>query len=136
MNTKMHVVEIHEEFEALRDDWNALYEANITNSQRGGNAVYALYEDRVDDKQLTVNTIFNTEINENILFNASVNYKRLKSENFAQVIDLLGATTYLDVDAFASDPDAFQNDLLNPNRVVGEGDKFKYNYKLFKRYCS
>ena len=112
-------------------DWNALYEANITNAQRGGNAVYALYEDRVDDKQLTVNTIFNTEINENILFNASVNYKRLKSENFAQVVDLLGATTYLDVDAFASDPDAFQNDLLNPNRVVGEGDKFKYNYNLF-----
>ncbi len=112
-------------------DWDALYQANITNAQNGGNAIYALYEDRSDDKQLTVNTIFNTELNENIILNAALNYKSLKSENFAEIIDLLGATTYLDVDAFATDIDEAQNDLLNPNRLVGEGDRFAYNFNLF-----
>jgi Carboxypeptidase regulatory-like domain len=117
-------------------DWNRMYEANTSNTRRGGNAVYALYEDRVDDTQTTINSILTTEFNENIVFNASINYKRLKSENFAQVIDLLGANSYLDVDAFASNPNAVQNDLLNPNRIVAEGDQFKYNYNLFANIVS
>lgn len=112
-------------------DWNAMYDANISNTQRGGNAVYALYEDRADDTQTTINSIFSTEFNENIIFNAALNYRHLKSENFAEVIDLLGANGYLDVDSFADNPDDVQNDLLNPNRIVGVGDTFKYNYNLF-----
>ena len=117
-------------------DWNQMYEANISNTQRGGNAVYALYEDRVDDQQTTINSILNTEISDNILLNASLNYRYLKSENFAQVIDLLGASGYLDVDAFADNPKDIQNDILNPNRIVKEGDQFKYNYNLFASIVS
>ena len=56
-----------------------------------------------------------------------MNYKRLKSHNFAEIIDMLGSTTgYLNVDSF----DQFQFDLQNPNQVVGEGDTFRYNYNL------
>ena len=112
-------------------DWNAMYSANIGNAKNGGNAIYALYEDRVDDTQITVNSILNEEINDNVLLNFGIHYKALKSENFAQVIDLLGASTYLDVDGFATDANEAQNDLLNPNRIVGDGDKFKYHYNLF-----
>jgi len=112
-------------------DWNRLYEANISNAQNGGNAIYALYEDRADDDQITINSILSKEINENILFNAAINYKHLKSSNFAEIIDLLGASSYLDVDAFATEINEAQNDLLNPNRIVGVGDKFKYNFNLF-----
>jgi hypothetical protein len=117
-------------------DWNALYVANISNAQAGGNAVYALYEDRVDDNQFTFNTILNTELNDYTVFNASVNYQRLKSENFAQVLDLFGAKTYLDIDQFATDIDEAQNDLLHPNRLVEEGDTFKYNYNLYASVLS
>lgn len=117
-------------------DWNRMYQANISNAQNGGNAIYALYEDRVDDKQLTLNTILSSEINENVLINASINYKQLKSENFAEVIDLLGASTYLDIDGFATEINEAQNDLLNPNRLVKEGDKFKYNYNLLANVFS
>ena len=92
------------------------------------NAAYVLYEDRNDDKQFTVNSIFSTEINENILLNASVNYKKLKSENFGEIIDLLGSNVgALNVDSF----DGFQYDNQNPDRIVGEGDKFRYNYNLY-----
>ena len=112
-------------------DWNALYQANISNSQNGGNATYALYEDRVDDTQFTINSIFNTELNDDVVLNAAVNYQNLKSENFAEVIDLLGAETYLDIDQFATDINEAQNDLQNPNRLVSEGDKFKYNYNFY-----
>ncbi|SFC96334.1 TonB-dependent Receptor Plug Domain [Algibacter lectus] len=112
-------------------DWNAMYSTNIVNAKNGGNATYALYEDRVDDKQLTVNSILNKEINDHVNFNAGINFKSLISENFAQVLDLLGAETYLDIDGFATNINEAQNDLLNPNRIVGVGDKFKYDYNIF-----
>ncbi len=112
-------------------DWNAMYTANSINTKNGGNAIYALYEDRVDDKQLTINSILNTEINANIILNGGIHYKRLNSNNFANVLDLLGASTYLDIDGFASTINEAQNDLLNPNRIVTKGDKFKYHYKIF-----
>ncbi len=112
-------------------DWNSLYEANVSSAQNGGNAVYALYEDRVDDTQFTFNSILNTALNDNVILNAGITIQTLKSENFAEVLDLLGATTYLDIDQFAEDVNEAQNDLQNPNRLVGEGDTFKYNYNLF-----
>ncbi len=106
-------------------DWASLYRTNMENI--GAYSTYALYEDRNDDKQLTVNSILTSEINENIILNASVNYRKLKSENFAEILDLLGGSGFLNVDSF----DGFQFDLQNPNRVALEGDKFKYNYNLF-----
>jgi len=104
-------------------DWDAMYLANSINP---GNAVYALYEDRNDDKQWSFNSILNTELAENITLNAAVNYKVLESHNYAKVLDLLGGTSYLDIDYF----DVIDNNTLTPNRTVGEGDTFKYNYNL------
>jgi hypothetical protein len=108
-------------------DWNRIYDANITNADNGLNAAYALYEDRSDDTQFTANTILSTELTDNITLNGSLNYRNLKSENFAEVLDLFGGSGYLNVDSF----DGFQFDLQNPDRIVGEGDTFKYNYNLF-----
>ncbi len=113
-------------------DWNQMYEANIANAQQGKNATYMLYEDRVDDKQLTLNTILNGELNEHVLFDVSLTYKKLKSENFAEVIDLLGGTGFLNVDSF----DGTQFDLNNPNAIAGIGDKYAYNYNMFANVIS
>ncbi|MEO9572320.1 MAG: carboxypeptidase-like regulatory domain-containing protein [Polaribacter sp.] len=111
-------------------DWNSLYNANL-NPYNQGNSSYVLYEDRNDDTQFTVNSILDKEISENITLNARVQYTRLKSRNFAEVIDLLGGTGYLDADSFADSFDEKQNDLLNPLNVVGVGEKFKYNFNLY-----
>lgn len=109
-------------------DWNRIIDANLTNNIDGSYAAYALYEDRSDDSQVTVNTILNTELTDNIVLNASVNYKSLKSENFAEIIDLLGSNTgVLNVDSF----DGFQFDMNNPDQVAFEGDKYRYNYNLY-----
>ncbi|MCB0436685.1 MAG: TonB-dependent receptor, partial [Mangrovimonas sp.] len=109
-------------------DWNRIYDANLTNNTSGEYAAYALYEDRSDDNQFTINSIFNTELNENILLNASVSYRKLKSKNFAEIIDMLGSTTgLLNMDTFSNNP----YDLNNPDYVAFEGDKFRYNYNLY-----
>ena len=107
-------------------DWERILDANVTNNAAGLPGAYVLYEDRTDDTQLTFNSILNTELNENILLNAAFTYKDFKSENFGNIIDLLGSTGYLNVDNF----DGFQFDARNPDRIVGEGDKFRYNYEI------
>ena len=111
-------------------DWERLFDANITNASVGLDNAYVLYEDRNDDKQLTVNTILNSELNNNITLNAKLEYKRLRSSNFAEVVDLLGGIGYLDINPFADTPNKMQNNLLNPNRLVKEGDMFRYNFNL------
>lgn len=108
-------------------NWATMYQANLTT----GKSVYALYEDRNDDNQFTANTIFRTELNDNIDLNAAITYRNLKSHNYANMLDLMGGTGYLDVDTFSpfGSPKA-ANDMNNPNRVVQEGDTFKYNYEI------
>lgn len=108
-------------------DWNRIYDANLTNNINGDYAAYVLYEDRSDDQQFIANTILESSLNDNVTLNAAINYRRLKSHNFAEIIDMLGSNTgYLNVDSF----DQVQFDLQNPNQVVGEGDTFRYNYNI------
>jgi hypothetical protein len=111
-------------------DWNRIFDANTTNAAVGLNNAYVLYEDKNEDKQVTINTIFNSNINSNISINGKLEYKRLHSQNFAEVLDLLGGSGYLDINNFADSEAQMQNDALNPNRVVGVGDKFRYNFNL------
>jgi CarboxypepD_reg-like domain/TonB-dependent Receptor Plug Domain len=113
-------------------NWNQIYEANLANAAQGKNATYMLYEDRVDDTQLTINSILNSELNEHVLFEGSIRYKKLKSENFAEVLDLLGGTGFLNVDSF----DGVQFDLKNPNAIAKVGDTYAYNYNLFANVLS
>ncbi|MDB2624767.1 TonB-dependent receptor [Flavobacteriaceae bacterium] len=109
-------------------NWNSLYNANSNNN---GNSSYVLYEDRNDDTQFTVNTILNKDISDNFKLNARVQYTQLTSKNFAEIIDLLGGTGYLDADSFADTFDEKQNNLLNPLYIAGVGDVFKYNFNLY-----
>jgi len=110
-------------------NWAHLYRANL-NSFNSGNSTYVLYEDRNDDQQLWIHSIFESELTDHILLNASLQYRKLKSENFAKVLDLLGGTGFLDIDTFAEGIDRQQSDLLHPNRIARLGDAFKYHFNL------
>ncbi len=120
----------YQAYEAFVNDgqinWFNMYQTNVF---YGGTSRYYLYEDRNDDTQLSINTILTSTITEHFALNASFNYRSLNSSNFANMLDLLGGTSYLDVDTFNSGDEA-QNDLNNPNRIVGVDEAFKYNYEL------
>jgi len=111
-------------------NWLDLYEANQIIANAGGNSIYALYEDRNDDKQLIINSILSKNINKKFIINASVQYQKLKSENFANMLDLLGGKGFLDIDIFSDHIDEAQSDLQNPNRIVSVGERFKYNFNF------
>ena len=109
-------------------NWDELYRANIEN----GESLAVLYEDRTDDKQWTANMILASQLSDNIILNAGANYRKLRSENYQHVLDLLGGTSYHDIDPFLLQKGngREQSDLDNPDRKVVKGDKFGYHYLL------
>lgn len=102
-----------------------LYETNTNN----GNSLYYLYEDKVDDLQISIKSNLNANLSDNIRLNASVSFKNLTSHNYGNMLDLLGGNGFVDLDQYAIG-NAQQNNLNKPNRVVGVGDKFQYNYQI------
>ncbi|WP_353149055.1 carboxypeptidase-like regulatory domain-containing protein [Flavobacterium sp.] len=113
-------------------NWNAMYYANQFSSvdQQGINkSVYALYEDRTDDKQITANSILFSDLSDNVKLNAGASFKKLKSHNFQHMLDLLGGQYFEDIDPFYTG-DQNQSDLNNPNRQIKVGDEYGYNYNL------
>jgi len=109
--------------------WEDLYAANELANLHNDPAYYLLYEDVNKDKVLAANSVFFKELTDNVTLNASAMYKSVKSENYARIMDMLGADYYVDVNKYALDTEK-DNDMNNPNRVVKTGDKFKYDYDI------
>jgi hypothetical protein len=114
-------------------NWNALYETNKANGRAGLGSAYILYEDRTDDKLWIANSILSSQLADNINMNAGVTFRKLKSHNFANLLDLLGGDYYQDYDNFQAG-DKQVSDLNNPYRKIllddGSDTKFSYNYNL------
>lgn len=114
-------------------NWTAIYQANAV----AGNANVIVQDDVIDDAQFTVNIILNSQISDHFKVDGSLSYRTLTSENYAQVNDLLGGNGFLDIDNFSvsesqdgQQGDLAQSDVRNPNRIVTEGDRYKYNYEI------
>lgn len=107
-------------------NWESLYELN-KNNLKGSQVI--LYEDRQQENILSFNSNFRTKLNANTTLDAGVNYRKLHSNNFQKLTDLLGGDFYKDIDTYQ--PSELQDkDFNNRNRQVKVGDRFGYNYKL------
>lgn len=106
-------------------NWDRLYNANRLNYNNG--ASYTLLEDVTKDKTFNYVSHFNTKLDNNWKLNLNFHYQNLKSENFRELKDLLGAQFAYNLDAFGNDR---PYDLDNPNVLVKQGDKLHYFYNL------
>ena len=106
-------------------DWSALYETNFLTDT----ASYYVSEDRNEDQQFSFNAVLNTSISLKTKIDVGVSFRNLKSLNYAKVLDVLGGTSFLDIDSYA-EGDKRQSDLNNRNRQVKVGDAFSYKYEL------
>ncbi|TRX36644.1 peptidase associated domain and porin domain-containing protein [Flavobacterium restrictum] len=120
-------------------DWNALYAANqhaivdangIISGYEPAKSNYVLYEDRTDDQTLSLASTFNTQLTEHVMLTAGGAFKKLKSHNYQNLLDLLGGTYFDDIDVYYNGNQA-QSDLNNPNRQVKVGEQYGYNYNYF-----
>lgn len=131
---------------ARQVNWGEMYEANQNNMQtitgasniEGGTITglrssYIVENQRYDVRKINVNTIYNNYISDKVSFSGGLQYNYFKGDYFKEVEDLLGGDFYVDLDQFAerdipNNPDAIQNDIDNPNRVLRVGDRFGYHY--------
>jgi len=126
-------------------NWVKLYRANTDSQGNPRFATYVLQNDVTQDTQISANILFTTQISDWIDMSGNITYRSLISENYAEVADLLGSSGYLDIDSFteAASGDASelqtnlaQSNLRTPNRIVVEGDRYKYNYQLNAKVIS
>lgn len=129
-------------------NWDALYQTNygsydVVHNANGiaGNNVsglrshYVVEERIINTTKYNFNSTLNTSVTENIMFTAGVTYQAQKNHYYKKLDDLLGGDFYVDINQFGerdfpTNPNAGQNDLNNPNRIVKVGDKLGYNYNL------
>lgn len=107
------------------------------NRMAGGEAVHALEErvERVGDVQCRI--AFETEIDTRLRIRCGAFFRRSDRRFYKQLRDLLGARYLTDIDFFLVDDDTYgsllQNDLRHPDRRIGAGDRFAYDYALVER---
>lgn len=112
-------------------NWADMYAEN-SHSARG--AVYALEErvERIAQAEAVVR--FTTSLGQQFSLGYGVRTNIHSSRRYKRMADLLGAEYLLDVDYYLLDDDTYSNnlhnDLRNPNRKVGEGERFSYDYAL------
>lgn len=129
-------------------NWDALYQTNygsydVIHNANGiaGNDVaglrshYVVEERIINTTKYNFNSTLNSTITESIIFTAGLTYQSQKNHYYKKLDDLLGGDFYVDINQFGerdfpTNPDAGQNDLNNPNRIVKVGDKLGYNYNL------
>ncbi|NLE33567.1 MAG: TonB-dependent receptor [Bacteroidales bacterium] len=132
-------------------DWDHFYFANrkniyTVNNEGGiegntvsGNRSKYIIEDRRNDlSQFQFNTRASWDIDEHLNLTGGLLVDIYRGHNFNVISDLLGGDYWLDVDQFAerdypNDPEAYQNDLNNPDNTVTEGETFGNSYYAYQR---
>jgi CarboxypepD_reg-like domain len=110
-------------------NWQQMYDNNRSPVNINSGSVFVLYEDRTDDTTITANSIFSSRLSDNIVMNAGATFTKSKSENFKNMLDLLGGNFFNDLNLFGFG-DQQQSDLNNPNRTVVENEKYGYNFNI------
>lgn len=123
-------------------DWDNLYRTNYLtklHSEQNGEdyrgSTYILENRHSNQKNVFFNSTLNHRINDYMTLQAGVGLNFTQATYYKTIRDLLGGDYWTDTDQFTErdfpdDPDMLQNDLNNPNRRVGVGDKFGYNYDI------
>ena len=124
--------------------WDDLYQINYLNNIQNENLPDAdkkgssyIMENRVSNQfNALFSSYVNTRLNDVLTLQGGVSFNYTEGSNYKTVRDLMGGEFWLDVDPFSDRdytiaPDNLQNDLDHPNRRVGKGDRFGYDYSIY-----
>lgn len=118
-------------------NWTELYRENGL-SPRG--AVYAV-DDRVERvARAEAAVLFSTDLGQDLTISYGIRGRYDAPRRYRQMRDMMGAAYLVDLDYYLTDDDTYsgllQNDLRHPDRRIGEGDRFSYDYSLSDRSVS
>lgn len=122
-------------------NWNGLYQTNYLNNLQADNtgvekgSTYIVEKRHSNQLNTMFNSVLNARLNDYLTMQAGVGLNWSKSSYYKTIKDLLGGRYWTDTDQFSerdypNDKDMLQNDMNNPNRRVGVGDRFGYDYDV------
>lgn len=116
-------------------DWNYMYFANHQANAVGGECLYYVERRHNDQLALNLGSTLNIDFDQFNTGTVGLSLGSTKGMHYKTMSDLLGADKYTDIDKFSvgdfgPSSDYVQNDIDNPNRRIGVGDIFGYNYDL------
>ena len=116
-------------------NWDRLYAANRSVAAQGVDAMYFLQARRNDALNLSLASTLNMQVTKTSSWNLGYIVSTNNARHYQTMEDLLGATTYHNVNTYAigtyaPNSSQVQYDLNNPNALVGKGDVFGYDYRL------
>lgn len=123
--------------------WDQLYQINYLNNLENQNlpdaekkgASYIQEKRHSNQFNALFNSYVNHQLTDNLSLQAGVSFNYTRASFYKTIRDLLGAEFWVDIDPFSDreitlDPEMLQNDLDHPNRRVGKGDRFGYDYDI------
>ena len=120
-----------------RNNYEVFHNANgvAGNDVAGFRSNYIVAKNVTNTKRGSVRTVFNQKINKHLDFSFGLSHQIEKNNYFRQIADLLGGTYFVDLNQFAerdfpSNPNASQNDMNRPNRIVKAGDRYSFDYDI------
>lgn len=116
-------------------NWDRLYYSNNQAAIQGQDAIYYIQAKHNDALTFTLASTLNKQLKKNMLWNVGIMASSNKGMHYQTMEDLLGATTYHNINTYAlgtydRNSDEIQYDLNYRNAIVGEGDRFGYDYNL------
>lgn len=116
------------------NELNNIQNQTLSDAEKKGSSY--IMENRINHQlNFMANSYVNTRLSSILSLQGGVSLNYTKSSNYKTIRDLMGGEFWLDIDPFSDrvmslDPQQLQNDLDNPNRRVGKGDTFGYDYNI------
>ncbi len=124
-------------------NWDRLYLANKNAALQGSDAMYFVQAKHNDNIFGTLSSTLHTQLTNKSLINVGVMLGANKGMHYQTMDDMLGATSYHNINSYAlgnyaSNSDAVQYDLNTmgadrAGKLIKEGDRFGYDYNLLAR---
>ena len=116
-------------------DFDQLYAANRNQNRSGGDALYYIQAKYNNALMFNLASTIKAQLSDKQLLTGGLILGQNRGRHYQKMDDLLGGYYYHNINTYAlgtygiSDP-RVQYDLNNPNGIVGEGDKFGYDYQI------
>ncbi len=129
------------ESEITQIRWDRLYNVNYLNNHMADQtgeelgSTYVLEKRHSNQSSFTLSSVLNKRFSNQLTMQTGANANYTVSSYYKTIKDLLGGRYWLDVDQyserdFPDNAEMAQNDMNNPDRKVGKGDRFGYDYDI------
>lgn len=115
--------------------WDRIYAMNQAANAEGKDAL--VYQEKRHNDQMVwrLNTVFDKMPGNNRHYTLGLNLNHTKGMHYKTMADLLGSNSFTDYDSYSIadygyNSQEVQNDLDHPDRKIGVGDRFGYDYDI------